>query len=82
MHDPMKPKVLVPGMYAFDFESIPPRNRNNKEVHLDYLKHLKKSVKTIREIIEEAMAEKPLDNSLASACLYTNTLLKAELKAE
>ncbi|GJR98413.1 hypothetical protein Tco_0270587 [Tanacetum coccineum] len=66
-----KPKVLAPGMYAIDVEPIPPRNRNNREVHLDYLKHLKKSVGTLRDIIEEARAEKRLDSSLASACLYT-----------
>nr|GEY23738.1 integrase, catalytic region, zinc finger, CCHC-type, peptidase aspartic, catalytic [Tanacetum cinerariifolium] len=45
MPDPVKPKVLAPGMYAIDVEPIPPRNRNNKEVHLDYLKHLKGRVK-------------------------------------
>ncbi|GJX83556.1 retrovirus-related pol polyprotein from transposon TNT 1-94 [Tanacetum coccineum] len=44
---------------------------NNSKVHLDYLKHLKESVKTIREIVEEARVKRPLDRSLASACLYT-----------
>nr|GEU32346.1 retrovirus-related Pol polyprotein from transposon TNT 1-94 [Tanacetum cinerariifolium] len=44
---------------------------NNREVHLDYLKHLKKSVATLREIVEEARVEKPFDNSLASPCRYT-----------
>ncbi|GJY58203.1 retrovirus-related pol polyprotein from transposon TNT 1-94 [Tanacetum coccineum] len=57
--------------YAIDVEPITPRNRNNREVHLDYLKHLKESVETLREIVEEAKVEKPLDRSLASACLYT-----------
>ncbi|GKA22083.1 hypothetical protein Tco_0708045 [Tanacetum coccineum] len=71
MPDPVKPKVLAPGMYAIDVEPIPPRNRNNREVHLEYLKHLKESVGTLREIVEEARVEKPLDSSLASACLYT-----------
>ncbi|GJR89852.1 retrovirus-related pol polyprotein from transposon TNT 1-94 [Tanacetum coccineum] len=71
MPDPVKPKVLAPGMYAIDVELIPPRNRNNKEVHLEYLKHLKESVGTLCEIVEEARVEKPLDSSLASACLYT-----------
>nr|GEV40050.1 integrase, catalytic region, zinc finger, CCHC-type, peptidase aspartic, catalytic [Tanacetum cinerariifolium] len=66
-----KPKVLTPCMYAIDVEPIPLRNRNNKEVHLDYLKHLKESVATLREIVEETMVEKPLDCSIASACLYT-----------
>nr|GEY17392.1 hypothetical protein [Tanacetum cinerariifolium] len=69
--DSAKPKVLAHGMYAIDVELIPPRNRNNKEVHLDYLKHLKESVETLSEIVEEARVEKPLDRSLASAYLYT-----------
>ncbi|GJV17355.1 hypothetical protein Tco_1362678 [Tanacetum coccineum] len=45
--------------------------KNNRDVHLDYLKHLKESVETLREIVEEAKVEIPLDRSLASACLYT-----------
>nr|GEW50826.1 integrase, catalytic region, zinc finger, CCHC-type, peptidase aspartic, catalytic [Tanacetum cinerariifolium] len=69
--DSVTPKVLAPGMYVIDVESIPPRLRNNKEVHLDYLKHLKKSVATLREIVEEAKVERPTDRSVASACLHT-----------
>ncbi|GJV18937.1 retrovirus-related pol polyprotein from transposon TNT 1-94 [Tanacetum coccineum] len=69
--DHVKPKVLAPGRYAIDVEPIPLRNRNNKEVHLDYLKHLKESVETLRETVEEAKVERPLDRSIASACLYT-----------
>ncbi|GJX09236.1 retrovirus-related pol polyprotein from transposon TNT 1-94 [Tanacetum coccineum] len=57
--------------YAIDVEPIPPRNKNNREVHLDYLKHLKESVETLREIVEEAKVERPLYRSLASSCLYT-----------
>nr|GEW96494.1 retrovirus-related Pol polyprotein from transposon TNT 1-94 [Tanacetum cinerariifolium] len=44
---------------------------NNMEVHLDYLKHLKESVATLREIVEEARAVRPLDRSLSFACHYT-----------
>ncbi|GJY68127.1 hypothetical protein Tco_0471109 [Tanacetum coccineum] len=69
--DHVKPKVLAPGKYAINVEPIPPRNRNNREVHLYYLKYLKESVKTLREIVEEAKVERPLDSSLASAFLYT-----------
>nr|GEW02758.1 integrase, catalytic region, zinc finger, CCHC-type, peptidase aspartic, catalytic [Tanacetum cinerariifolium] len=50
----VKSKVLAPGTYAIDIEPIPPRIRNNRKVHLDYLKHLKESVETIHEIVEEA----------------------------
>ncbi|GJU51238.1 hypothetical protein Tco_1220793 [Tanacetum coccineum] len=67
----IKPKVLAPGLYAIDVEPIPPRNRNNREVHLDYLKHLKESVETLREIVEEARIENPLDNAHENACFYT-----------
>nr|GEV32610.1 retrotransposon protein, putative, unclassified [Tanacetum cinerariifolium] len=67
----VKSKVLAPGMYVMDVKPIPTRSRNNRDVHLDYLKHLKESVATLRKIIEEARFEKPLDCSLASACRYT-----------
>ncbi|GJZ94571.1 retrovirus-related pol polyprotein from transposon TNT 1-94 [Tanacetum coccineum] len=69
--DTVKPKVLAPDMYAIDVEPILPHNRNNREVHLDYLKHLKESVKTLRGIVEEARIETPLDNALANACFYS-----------
>ncbi|GJY91707.1 retrovirus-related pol polyprotein from transposon TNT 1-94 [Tanacetum coccineum] len=67
----VKPKVLALGMYAIDVEPIPSRNRNNREVHLDYLKHLKENVEILCEIVEEARIEKPLDNALGNACFYT-----------
>ncbi|GKC93101.1 hypothetical protein Tco_1158543 [Tanacetum coccineum] len=69
--DHVKPKVLAPSRYAIDVEPILLRNRNNREVHIDYLKHLKESVETLREIVDEAKVERPLDRSIASACLYT-----------
>ncbi|GJW65568.1 retrovirus-related pol polyprotein from transposon TNT 1-94 [Tanacetum coccineum] len=69
--DHVKPIVLAPGKYAIDVEPIPPRNRNNRAVHLDYLRHLKESVETLREIVEEAKVERPLDRSIVYACRYT-----------
>nr|GEU78020.1 retrovirus-related Pol polyprotein from transposon TNT 1-94 [Tanacetum cinerariifolium] len=67
----VKSKVLAPGRYAIDMEPIPSSIRNNREAHLDYPKHLKKSIETLREIVEEAKVERPLDISLTPACLYT-----------
>ncbi|GJV02862.1 hypothetical protein Tco_1336431 [Tanacetum coccineum] len=67
----VKSKVLASGMYAIHVEPILPCNRNNKEVYLDYLKHLNESVETLHEIVEEARIEKPLDNALGNACFYT-----------
>ncbi|GKB39094.1 hypothetical protein Tco_0884036 [Tanacetum coccineum] len=66
-----KPKVLAPGRYPIDVEPIPPRHKNNREVHLQYIKHLKEKVETLREIVEDAEVERPLDTSFASACRYT-----------
>nr|GEW10695.1 hypothetical protein [Tanacetum cinerariifolium] len=69
--DSITPKVLTPGMYATDVEPIPHCLRNNKEVHLEYLKLLKESLTALCEIVAKAKFERPLDRSGASACLYT-----------
>nr|GEZ44761.1 integrase, catalytic region, zinc finger, CCHC-type, peptidase aspartic, catalytic [Tanacetum cinerariifolium] len=69
--DHVKPKVLTLGKYAIDVEPFVPRLRNNREAHLDYLRHLKKSVETIRDIVEEAKVVRPLDSSIVSVCRYT-----------
>ncbi|GKC78828.1 retrovirus-related pol polyprotein from transposon TNT 1-94, partial [Tanacetum coccineum] len=66
-----KTKVLAPGMYAIDVEPIPPRLKNNRSAHLDYINHLKESVEIVREIVEEARVVKPLDTAFNSACKYT-----------
>ncbi|GKC75253.1 hypothetical protein Tco_1126027 [Tanacetum coccineum] len=70
----VKTKVLAPGMYAIDVEPLNPHLKNNRGAHLDYLKHLKESVETVREIMKEARMAKPLDIALESACHYTNNL--------
>ncbi|GJV20854.1 retrovirus-related pol polyprotein from transposon TNT 1-94 [Tanacetum coccineum] len=67
----VKTRVLAPGMYAIDIEPIPPRLKNNRSAHLDYIKHLKESVATVREIVEVARVVTPLDTALNSACIYS-----------
>nr|GFB19540.1 hypothetical protein [Tanacetum cinerariifolium] len=57
--------------HAVDVELIVPSLRNNMDAHLDYLRHLKESMETIRDIVEEAKVVKPLDRSIVSACRYT-----------
>ncbi|GJS57227.1 retrovirus-related pol polyprotein from transposon TNT 1-94 [Tanacetum coccineum] len=69
--DCVKPKVLAPGMYAIDVKPIPHPLKNNRSAHLNYIGHLKESVETVREIVEEARVVKPLDSSLNYACRYT-----------
>nr|GFA89789.1 hypothetical protein [Tanacetum cinerariifolium] len=52
--DQVKPPVLAREKHAIDFKPIVPRLRNNRDAHLDYLRHLKESVEKIRDIVEEA----------------------------
>nr|GEX69871.1 integrase, catalytic region, zinc finger, CCHC-type, peptidase aspartic, catalytic [Tanacetum cinerariifolium] len=66
--DQVKPKVLTREKHAIDVETIVPRLKSNRDAHLDYLRHLKVSVETIHDIVEEAKVVRPLDRSIASAC--------------
>nr|GEX21077.1 retrovirus-related Pol polyprotein from transposon TNT 1-94 [Tanacetum cinerariifolium] len=50
----VQPSVLMRTKHVVDVELIVPRLRNNRDAHLDYLRHLKESVETIRDIVEEA----------------------------
>nr|GEW68736.1 hypothetical protein [Tanacetum cinerariifolium] len=67
----VQPPALTRTKHAVDVEPIVPRLRNNREAHLDYLRHLKESVETIYDIVEEAKVVRPLDRSIVSACRYT-----------
>nr|GEW80754.1 retrovirus-related Pol polyprotein from transposon TNT 1-94 [Tanacetum cinerariifolium] len=58
--------------YAIDIEPIPPRIRNNREVYLDYLKHLKEIVETLREIVEEAKPDLTFFCVFGALCYPTN----------
>nr|GEZ50019.1 hypothetical protein [Tanacetum cinerariifolium] len=69
--DHVKPNVLALGKYAIYVEQIVSCLRNNREAHLNYLRHLKESVETIRDIVEEAKVVRPLDRSTISTCHYT-----------
>nr|GFB50213.1 hypothetical protein [Tanacetum cinerariifolium] len=67
----VNPLVSARDKHAIDVEPIVPRLRNNRNAHLDYLRHLKKSVEMIRDIVEEAKVVRSLDRSIVSACRYT-----------
>nr|GEY38783.1 retrovirus-related Pol polyprotein from transposon TNT 1-94 [Tanacetum cinerariifolium] len=67
----VNPQVSARDKHAIYFKPIVPHLRNNRDAHLDYLRHLKESVKTIRDIVEEAKVVRPLDRSIVSACRYT-----------
>ncbi|GJW64274.1 hypothetical protein Tco_0116158 [Tanacetum coccineum] len=62
----VKTKVLAPGMYAIDVKPIPHPLKNNRSAHLNYINHLKESVETVREIVEEARVFNERDNKAPS----------------
>ncbi|GJU50471.1 retrovirus-related pol polyprotein from transposon TNT 1-94 [Tanacetum coccineum] len=68
------------GKYAIDVELIPPRNRNNREVHLDYLRRLKESVETLCEIVEEAKVVQIVLWYLDSGCSKHMTRDRSRLR--
>ncbi|GJZ55934.1 retrovirus-related pol polyprotein from transposon TNT 1-94 [Tanacetum coccineum] len=55
--------------------------RTNRSAHLNYISHLKESVETVREIVEEARVVKPLDNALNYACQYTKLFRNMSLES-
>ncbi|GJX31253.1 retrovirus-related pol polyprotein from transposon TNT 1-94 [Tanacetum coccineum] len=72
--DYVKPKVLAPGMYAIDVKPIPHPLKNNRSAHLNYISHLKESVETVREIVEEARVVKSLEIYFNMLAQYTNVI--------
>nr|GEV38364.1 integrase, catalytic region, zinc finger, CCHC-type, peptidase aspartic, catalytic [Tanacetum cinerariifolium] len=62
--------IKITRKYVIDVEPIVLHLKNNKEAHLDYLRHLKESVETICDIVEEAKVVRPLDSSIVFACRY------------
>nr|GEZ00872.1 hypothetical protein [Tanacetum cinerariifolium] len=67
----VNPQVSARDKHAIDVKPIVPHLRNNKNAHLDYLRHLKESVETIHDIVEEAKVVRPQDRSIVSSCRYT-----------
>nr|GEZ24806.1 retrovirus-related Pol polyprotein from transposon TNT 1-94 [Tanacetum cinerariifolium] len=56
--DKVNPQVLARDKHDIDVEPIVPCLRNNRDAHLDYLRHPKESVEIIRDIVEEAKVPK------------------------
>lgn len=69
--DNVVPKVSACSKYAIDVVPIPHPLRNNRSTHQIYLTHLKDSLDTLREIVEEDRIEKPLNSAIIDACILT-----------
>ncbi|GKC46012.1 retrovirus-related pol polyprotein from transposon TNT 1-94, partial [Tanacetum coccineum] len=63
------PKVSVFEKYAIEVESIPPSQRNNRDVHHHYLNLLRDTLDTLRDIVKEARTRNKRDKVIATTPL-------------
>ncbi|GJY47987.1 hypothetical protein Tco_0437943 [Tanacetum coccineum] len=60
--------TIAPGMFKLDLVPLPPRLLQNRDVHIDYLRHTQEQANTLRELVEQAKVKQPLDRELDFAC--------------
>ncbi|GKF18785.1 hypothetical protein Tco_0063703 [Tanacetum coccineum] len=66
--------TIAPGMFKLDLVPLPPRLLQNRDAHIDYLRHTQEQDNTLREIVEQAKAKQPLDSELYFACKYATRI--------
>ncbi|GJZ33009.1 hypothetical protein Tco_0578445 [Tanacetum coccineum] len=64
------PDARTEGMFKLDLEPLAPRLLQNREAHIDYLKYTQEQADILREIVEQAKANQPLDKELDFACKH------------
>nr|GEU74095.1 retrovirus-related Pol polyprotein from transposon TNT 1-94 [Tanacetum cinerariifolium] len=65
--------TIALGMYKLDLVTLAPRDKNNRETHIYYLKHTMEQAAILKEIVEQAKSLNPLDSASYSACKITTT---------
>ncbi|GJU01465.1 hypothetical protein Tco_1111803, partial [Tanacetum coccineum] len=66
--------TIAPGMYKIDLITLAPKDKNNREAHIYYLKHTMKQDAILREIVKQAKSLNPLDSASYSACKYVKLI--------
>ncbi|GJT69761.1 retrovirus-related pol polyprotein from transposon TNT 1-94 [Tanacetum coccineum] len=66
--------TIAPGMFKIDLEPLAPRLLNNREAHIDYLKHTQEQADILQGIVKQAKAKQPLDNALDFACKHAKRI--------
>ncbi|GJU50016.1 hypothetical protein Tco_1219571 [Tanacetum coccineum] len=66
--------ITAPGMFKLDLVPLPPRLLQNRDVHIDYLRHTQEQANTLWELVEQAKAKQPLDRELDFACKYATRI--------
>ncbi|GJY68638.1 retrovirus-related pol polyprotein from transposon TNT 1-94 [Tanacetum coccineum] len=73
VHTPFATTISL-GMFKLDLVPLPPRLLQNRDAHIDYLRHTQEQANTLREIVEQAKAKQPLDRELDFACKYATRI--------
>ncbi|GKA37437.1 retrovirus-related pol polyprotein from transposon TNT 1-94 [Tanacetum coccineum] len=66
--------TIAPGMYKLDPVTLAPKDKNNRETHIHYLKHTMEQAAILREIVEQAKSLNPLDSAFYSTCKYVKLI--------
>ncbi|GKB46741.1 hypothetical protein Tco_0897494 [Tanacetum coccineum] len=66
--------TIAPGMYKLDPVTLAPKDKNNRETHIYYLKHTMEQAAILREIVEQSKSLNPLDSASYSACKYVKLI--------
>ncbi|GJY81179.1 retrovirus-related pol polyprotein from transposon TNT 1-94 [Tanacetum coccineum] len=62
--------TIAPGIYKHDPVTLAPKDKNNRETPIYYLKHTMEQAAILREIVEQAKSLNPLDSAYYSVCKY------------
>ncbi|GKG44237.1 hypothetical protein Tco_0485675, partial [Tanacetum coccineum] len=66
--------TIAPGMFKLDLVPLPPMLLQNRDAHIDYLRHTQEQANTLQEIVKQAKAKQPLDSELDFACKYATRI--------
>ncbi|GKE19826.1 hypothetical protein Tco_1431338 [Tanacetum coccineum] len=66
--------TIAPEMYKLDPVILAPKVKNNREAHEYYLKHTMEQAVILREVVEQAKSQNPLDSASYSACMYVKLI--------
>ncbi|GKC55821.1 hypothetical protein Tco_1083419, partial [Tanacetum coccineum] len=66
--------TITLGMYMLDPVTLAPKDKNNRETHIYYLKHTMEQADILREIVEQSKLRNPLDNASYSSCKYVKLI--------
>nr|GFA42754.1 hypothetical protein [Tanacetum cinerariifolium] len=66
--------TMAPGMYKLDPIILAHQIKNNRETHEYYLTHTMEQAAILREVVEQAKLQNPLDSASYSACMYVKQI--------